>query len=162
MAVTWNVSKSDKRQHNLSLNSTFQMTQEEYADTTISVNPTIMLNSAIMHSAKISDKNVTVSTSANVTWSRTLGIESIYVGPTIAITALFVNRTLTWNNSLSANAGLMDGSYKRTVANVRTALTYTLKKHHLFTLNGIFQYQWVSGENDIYRFNSTLAYAYNF
>ena len=162
MAVTWNVCKSDKRQHSLSLNSTFQMTQEEYADTTISVNPTLMLNSAIMHSAKISDKNVTVSTSANVTWSRTLGIESIYVGPTIAITALFVNRTLTWNNSLSANAGLMDGSYKRTVANVRTALTYTLKKHHLFTLNGIFQYQWVSGEDDIYRFNSTLAYAYNF
>lgn len=35
-------------------------------------------------------------------------------------------------------------------------------KHHLFTLNGIFQYQWVNGENDIYRFNSTLAYAYNF
>lgn len=156
------VKRTDTRQHNISLNSSFQLTKDAYSDSIATTNPTLMLNSAVIYSAKILDKNVTVNTSANATWSRMLDVESVYVGPTLGVVVQFVNKTLTWNNSASANVGLFDGVYQRTVCNFRTSLAYTLKKHHRFTLSGICQYQWLLGKDDIFRVNSTLAYAYNF
>lgn len=88
--------------------------------------------------------------------------ETIYVGPTIGVTALFVKKTLNWTSSLSANVGLEQKIYQRFVANARTSLAYTLKKHHKFTFNAIGQYQWVLNNDDIFRFSATLAYGYIF
>lgn len=162
LSAMWNVESTDFCSQSLSANASFQCTNDRYGDSIPDIGNSMMLNTALMHSAMFKTKNVTLNSSANVTWNKVAGLETIYVGPTIGVTALFVKKTLNWTSSLSANVGLEQKVYQRFVANARTSLAYTLKKHHKFTFNAIGQYQWVLNNDDIFRFSATVAYGYIF
>lgn len=162
LSAMWNVKNTESQTQSLNLNASFQCSKDQYGDSIPDGSNSMMLNTALMHSAMFKTKNVTLNSSANVTWNRVAGLETIYVGPTIGVTALFVKKTLNWTSSLSANVGLEQKVYQRFVANARTSLAYTLKKHHKFTFNAIGQYQWVLNNDDIFRFSATVAYGYIF
>ena len=159
--ASYRFSHGENQDHNLNFNASLQISTDNYNDSIPETGRNTMFNSGLSHSVNFKEQQLTLGSSLNYTYSQNI-VDSHFFGPSLTLGIGFLEKTLQWNTSLSANAGMTNANFDRVIANARTTLAYTLLKHHKFSLSGVVQHQWRFTNTNTFNTNATLSYAYNF
>lgn len=119
----------------------------------------------LSHTLNLVPENLTISTSFNYNQNRSVAVNTVTAGPTLAVSKSFFEKKLratlssSWNSTRSAGVKLNE------VVNLRATGGYSIKKKHNFNLSvigvkrSVFKEQ---GNNSFEELTGTLGYAYNF
>ncbi|HNZ85938.1 MAG TPA: hypothetical protein PKN90_06390, partial [Paludibacteraceae bacterium] len=121
-----------------------------------------MLNSYLMHTIQFNKTNWQVSSSFNYTYSDMQQASNTMFGPTVAVSARFLNKTLQSGLSYSCNWSYTEAEYDQFVTNIRIHSSYTFLKKHTLQASGTYQLLAKNTTPNIYRTNLTIAYRYTF
>ena len=158
------LSADKERRQNLNLNLTFQDASDEQGGVEQnSGNQFYMANAA--YSLSLVPRNLTITGAFNYNENKTANINSMTLGPTLAVSKTLMERKMRVSISTSWNESYTNGDKVSRVANLRINGGYSIKKKHNFNLSMVTvnrETDSESGANAFTEFTGTLGYSYSF
>lgn len=157
------LANSDTKRQNLNLNLIFQDANDEQGGVEQpSGTQFYMANAA--YSLSLVPRNLTVTGAFNYNKNTSQSVNSITLGPTIAVNKSLMERQMRLGISTSWNESFTNGEQTNRVVNLRGNGNYTIKKKHNLNLSLVLVNRASQGENaqEFTEFTGTLGYSYNF
>lgn len=154
--------QTDSQNQNVQFTTNWQQAKDTYIGISNPSNFMSMLNSYLMHTIQFNKTNWQVSSSFNYTYSDMQQASNTMFGPTVAVSARFLNKTLQSGVSYSCNWSYTEAEYDQFVTNIRIHSSYTFLKKHTLQASGTYQLLAKNTTPNIYRTNLTIAYRYTF
>ena len=162
LGVTYQLQQTETQAQSLQLNTTWQTAKDTYEGVSQPTNDMTMINASVLHSIQQLKKGVGLNSSFNITHNSMEDSRTLMFGPTLALSARFLNKTIQSGLSSSCNWSYTNDVYEQFITNFRLYGGYTLLKKHTFNVSGIYQYQCKQQSSDTYYLNLTLSYNYTF
>jgi hypothetical protein len=168
-AVNFNVNylfgkETRKQQVNLSLN--LQEAADKQGDMIPEGALSRFYNAALGYGMQIAPRDINLNASLNATQSQMGGQALFIAGPTLGITAPFLEKKLNSGIVASYNTGYLAGAKQNEVWTVRLNVAYLLLKKHNISLSAIYRDNAALNKTiDVLRTNGltvTAAYSYRF
>jgi hypothetical protein len=96
-------------------------------------------NASLGYGMQFVPRDINLNLSLNATQSRMNSQNLFIIGPTLGVTARFLDKKLTSNLVVSYNTGYLAGSKQNDVSTLRWGLSYLLLKKHNFSLSTIYR-----------------------
>jgi hypothetical protein len=164
LSMNYIINDSKEKRQNLTFNVAYQVTNDEQAQTEqptgaefYNINSSYMLN--------LGPDGWTFNIAANANLNQSVANNSAIFGPSISARKSFLEKKLSTTITFSINNAYTNNQLTNRVANLRSALNYTLLEKHQFTLNltGVNRF---SPQNEEQRkfseFTAQMGYSYNF
>ncbi|GAA4279011.1 hypothetical protein [Aquimarina mytili] len=161
MTISYTLSQKETSRQNLTLNYALNDVANEQGGIVRLGDASTFHNMNLGHTIDFSERNLSISTSVNGTYNTIGREEATTWGPTVSIGKRYFEKTL--NTRLSAGYNTSNSSTAKTnIANLRGAITYTLKERHNFNLNGVQLFRSGGSNGDLSEFTATFGYNYAF
>ncbi len=123
-------------------------------------------NAGISHNLGLSERDMSITTNINFNRNDVSENPSFTWGPSISVTKSFFEKTLRANIYTGYNSSSVKGMSTTNVFNIRSGISYSLRKQHSFNLNIMLQERFNKGEGTGTRKKATatltFGYVYNF
>ncbi|MEM9338419.1 MAG: hypothetical protein AAGA66_06795, partial [Bacteroidota bacterium] len=132
--INYILNERKERRQNLSLNFSFQQTDDIRAGELQNTGTTFYnFNSAYM--VNLSQQGIVLSLSGNANVSQSVQAETLIFGPSASMRKAFMDNKLASSLTFSFNTARTNGQLSSRVINLRLGSNYTLKETHQFSLN---------------------------
>lgn len=162
VSVFYQFKQTDTQIQSLNTNLNYQVASDNSGNPNNSNGSSDFINASLSHNIQFTPQHTNINSSVNITSDNITSTNFLMFGPSFSISSKFFDKKFTTGFSSSYNVSYNENIYQGYVLNLRLNVGYLFLKHHNLTLNGISQYQDKMTGKNIYNFNSTLAYSYNF
>lgn len=167
--IAYAISKSEKRTQNASINLSMQDTedlQEQFLSGEQStVGATTFFNTGGNYSLSFVPIDMSVTAGVNASFNTTLDTDNTTLGPTLAVSKLFLDKKLRSSFAASYNQSSTNGELQNTILNFRLNAGYQLLEKHQFNLSALSLFRnnaIATGASLANDFTVTLGYNYSF
>jgi hypothetical protein len=162
LSIFYQFQQTEQQVQNLNTNISYQTAVDKYGGNSTPDNNSNFINASLTHGVQFVPQNTALNTSINFTQNNISDNNIRLFGPTIAVSSRFFEKKLTTGVSSSYNLSYKEKEPDSSIFNFRMNIGYLLIQKHNFGLSGIYQLQNRKKSNNIYNFNLTLSYSYNF
>ncbi|ELR73214.1 hypothetical protein C900_05263 [Fulvivirga imtechensis AK7] len=159
------VLRADKeRRQNINLNLTFQDASDQQGGVEQNSGSQFYMANAA-YSVSLVPRNLTITGAFNYNENKAATINSMTLGPTLAVSKTLMERKMRVSISTSWNESYTNGDKMSRVANLRVAGGYIIKKKHNFNLSLVTvnrETDSEGGASSFTEFTGTLGYSYSF
>ncbi len=167
--IAYAISKSEKKVQNASINLSMQDTedlQEQFlSGEQNTVGATTFFNTGGNYSLNFVPIDMSITAGVNASFNTTLDTDNTTIGPTLAISKLFLDKKLRSSFAASYNQSSVNGELQNTILNFRVNAGYQLLEKHQLNLSALslFRNNNVAGGNNLSNdFTVTFGYNYSF
>ncbi|MEW7291734.1 hypothetical protein [Aquimarina sp. 2304DJ70-9] len=161
MTISYGLSQKETSRQNLTLNYALNDVANEQGGIVRLGDASTFHNMNLGHTIDFSERNLSISTSVNGTYNTIGREEATTWGPTVSVGKRYFEKTLSTRLSTGYNTS-NSSTAKTNIANLRGAVTYTLKERHNFNLNGVQLFRSGGSNGDLSEFTATFGYNYAF
>ncbi len=161
--INYVVSNDKNRPKNLNLNFSFQDSYDMQGGVISKANASQFYNFAGSYNVSNIPKSMNISGALNVTYNTIGRNDMLTLGPTIAMSKQFRNKTIRTNAAISYNTTLANEiTPGQQVVSVRVNVGYVYKKKHNVNLGLVGMNRAVKGKSTLYDYTATVTYNFNF
>ncbi|GAA0872315.1 hypothetical protein GCM10009117_14620 [Gangjinia marincola] len=165
LAANYRLSKNEKKPQTINVNLSYQDTQdiqeEEFNQFETTINTNEFFNGATSYTLGFTDLALSVSAAYNATITSAAEVETLTMGPSLAVNKQFFEKKLRSSLSSSYNTSSQDEEQQSRILNFRLNAGYTWLEKHQFNLSilSLFRNTPTADNTD---FTATLGYSYAF
>ncbi len=143
---------------NLNLDLSYQDAVSRQGGTVTAQGDSKFYNGSTSYALGYPERNFTISTAFNATYTTTGNDDNLIFGPSLAVSKQFLEQKLRTTGTLGYNQSQTNGTTETTVTNLRLNGAYTLKEKHNFSLSLLSQLRTgLRKATDV-----TLTFGYNY
>ncbi|MCL1868090.1 MAG: hypothetical protein FWF72_03990 [Paludibacter sp.] len=162
-SLMYNFIKTETESHSVNVMASYQEAANRQGQIILPGNVTRFVNSALGYSVQLIPQAININASVNGTYNYMGKKESFTYGPTAAVTAGFLKKTLTTGISTAYNVNTdSDVGIQAKVFNLRYNLAYRLLKRHNFSAGFIWQNRNLKDKNPSNLTTGTFNYSFSF
>lgn len=160
--ISYNWSEAKLRNHNLNLNLSFQESADKRGNLIPTGGVSQFYNLAASYALLFVPLAIQLTSSGNLTYSRTAGQEMLTYGPNLGASAKFLDKKMTVGVSSSYNLTSANGMSAGSVFNIRGNLSWRIFKRQTAGLSMVCQSRDIPMKKKMSDFTTTVNYAYSF
>ena len=167
--MTYAIAKTEQKSQNASINLSLQDTedlQEQFLSGTQStVGATTFLNTGANYSLQFVPIDLNITAGINASFNTTIETENNTLGPTLAVSKLFLDKKIRSSLAASYNQSTTEGVIQNRIVNIRLNAGYQLLEKHQFNLSLLSLFRntpLATAQTQSEDFTATLGYNYSF
>ena len=160
--ASYALSSTETKRQNLNFDANYMVANDKQSSRN---QKSYFINSNISYSQCIVPLTLSVTGAFNTSYNRMDSMKSVTLGPNIAISKMFLKKTLRSTISVSENKSYSNGKNINSAFTARLSSSYILLKRHNLNLSLVWALR--HSHNDILtskfnEFTGTMSYVYNF